>query len=152
MLSCKNNSQSQAVCGHGCLCHAVCGARRSRAKLTLQIEGSQTWLPPACFVMGHPRKCFAEGVCEKSRAVLTLATQVVFQPGARAFGGWGSCHDGAFVEGYYEKVQIQWGICSPSRSDCCNISCCDSWCDFSPSQSSLLSSLHKAGSPWSKFP
>lgn len=91
-----------------------------------------TRLPPTCFVMGHPRKCFEEGVYEKSRAALPLATQFVFQPGARAFGGWGSCHDRAFVEGY-EQVQIHWGICSPSRSDWCNISCCDRWCGFRPS-------------------
>lgn len=35
--------------------------------------------------MGHPGKCFAEAVYEKSRAVQSLATQFVFQPGARAF-------------------------------------------------------------------
>lgn len=51
--------------------------KEEQGQLTLQIQGSQTRLPPTCFVMGHPRKCFAEGVWEKSRAVLCLATQVV---------------------------------------------------------------------------
>lgn len=126
--------------------------KEEQGQLSVQIQGRQTQLPSTCFVMGHPRKCFAESVYKKSRVVLPLGTQFVFQPEARAFGGWGSCHGKAFVEGYYEQVHIQWRICSPSRSDWCNISCCDRWRGFSPSQYSLFSSLHKAGCLWSKFP
>lgn len=132
------------------LTSSVC-CMEEQGQLAVHIWGAQTRLPTR-FVMGHPRKPFAESVYEKSRAVLPLGTQSVLQPGARAFGGWSSCHDRAFGEGYYEHVQIKRGICFLSRSDWFNISCCAMCHDFSPSQSSLFSSLHKVGCLWAKFP
>lgn len=94
---------------------------------------------------GTPRKVLCRGCLWEIKSCAVSCHSVCVPAWGKGFWGWRSCHDGDFVEGYYEQVQIWWGICSPSRSEWCNISSFDRWCDFGPSQSSLFSSLHKAG-------
>lgn len=63
LSSCKSRSQSQPVCGHGCLWHPVCGARRSRASWLCRFmelrHGYQVTTNLLC--NGTPKKVLRKG-------------------------------------------------------------------------------------------